>query len=1008
MSSQLVKWSAGLALFLWLFWVLITYLGFHPSHLALFQDYPYPEVLASVVLMLLILGGYSQRRLQRQKKWYFSFRGVHLILSALVIGLIFIFFFWKKAGITYADSGAMIFHYLANSLWYLLLLTVLGLSLMAIGSILSDRLGDTRQSDLFDIALGVMKMGVFSAFLGVFHLLYGLVLWVVLVGAVALKHKRVLATLKAWFWTKNRWRILHWWQLPVAMLGLFFMGIYWVGGIKAFAAGFDGAALYANLSELIADNNALPGAYQAFGWSVVMSWGKLLFGSLTMSILLSHFIYVPALALAYTLISKWLKAPYALLSIVLILSLPAIGFQAMVDEKVDFGLLFISLAAVQLVLQYDFSSLKEEFHWRKLLRGNTYYPFLILGSLLGFAFSIKYTAVFLIVAVAGLLFYRLGQSILFWGWLVFFTGFIFLSGFHLWGNLPLTDREATGLGAVMSAAGLGLLAYRLYAKRLAVRPMIRGGLVMAMGFLFVFSPWAGKHFAERDYQLSLSSFLYGKPDRIAIEVSGRYLSQNVNTSPLETGIPKKFTYLTSDQTTPTSDEPADDLLKEEEGEEKAMIGNAKREELQRYLGYEEGVWRYLTIPFDLAFNLNVPGLRHQQIGFFWLALLPLLFLVGAKRWRWRAIILGLGGFLYLAAAYWSLTEAGTSPAHVEAANTYLSQYGQQFTVTNQGAFIGFWQQLQQPFIHLGGMLTGVFAMIATLPAYVFIPLLLGVFFLLGLFFKRQAKEWPPALRTTGILLTSFLFLWLLLGNSITWYALLAVVLLPSCFIYFLQEASAKKTKNHARATALVIGSTLGLQLLYNTALLMSSTQPAQPPVQVYNWPMVEYLCSSDLNQEKTLGLFDPVSEQIVKQLNRGRDSRIYRVNTYLQFHIDKNNQRVLEDNQLQKFDKITSLIENPSDFVTILKENGFEYILYDLNTPSLDRTPERSLQAKCQNFLQLMVTSPQVELALTDNYVAAPAGSNPIRLPNGQTAVAQPGLRGNTVLPGRIALFRIK
>ncbi|MGH1434244.1 MAG: hypothetical protein ACRBG0_07265 [Lewinella sp.] len=1007
MSTQLVKWSTGIALFLWLLWVFITYVGFHPSQLVTLSDHPYLGLLSVVGLVTLLLGAYSWRRLRQKKKWHFSFRGAHLVLATLILGLVVVFSFWHAIDFTNSDKGLAGFYFFVNSLWYLLLLLFLGISMIALGSIVTEKLQDFQQHSLFSMAIGIMLLGVFSAFLGLFHVLYGILLWVVIVGAVVLKRQLALTTLKEWLWTKHRWRILHWWQLPIVILGLFYLSVYWVGSVKAFASGFDGAALYANLAQLVAEKNSLPGAYQAFSWSVVMSWGELLFGSLSMSILLSHFIYLPALALGYHILRKWLKAPYALLSIVLVLSLPMFSFMVMVDEKIDLGLLLISLAAIYLVLQINFSSLPEKLNVKSLFQNKAYYPFLLLGALLGFAFSIKYTSVFLFGGILALLFYRLGKMAMFWGWLLFFSGFIFLSGFYTWGNLPLSTGEAQVLGATMGLAGVGLMIFRLYANPLAVRQLLQGVLLLGMTFLLVFSPWAGKHFSERNYKFELSSFLYGKPDRIAIEVTGRYLSLKVNTSPFETGTLKETRLLTNDQTSPKSDEIATGSSEAEE-DDKGMIGNAKREELQRYLGYEKGILRYLTIPFDLSFNLNVPGLRHQEVSFFWLALFPILFLFNAKRWRFRGILLVIGGAIYLAAAYWSLTEAGTSEGHITGANNFLDQYIQQVPAGNNSGMMGVWQKLAQPFIDLGSKMTGPFTELSTLPAYLFIPVLLGLVFLLVLVLKKQVKDWPVAMKETGIILLSFLFLWFLLANSISWYALLPIVLLPSWFIYILERSSKKITSERSAVFGTVIGGTIILQLIFNTGVLMTSTQPGQPAVQMYNWPMVQYLCSGDLDQVKTLNLFNPTYSQVAKQLNQGRSSRIYRVNTYLQFHIDNNDTRVLEDNQLQKFDQITSLISNPNDFIRVLKENDFEYVLYDLNTPSLDQTPELSLQAKCRNLLQVLLTSSEVELVITDNYVAAPAGSNPIRLPNGQTAVAQPGLQGQIILPGQVALFRIK
>lgn len=1008
MSSQFSKWSVGVIAALWILWVILTFLGFHPTHLQLFQEYPYPGVFSVLGLVVMFLGGYSYRRLSKKKKWYLSIRGIHLIGATLLLGLFFILRFKAVVGLDFSDNGTTFIYYLINSIWYVLLLLVLGLCLLALGDVFTKRLEGGKKNDAFRIAVGIMVLGVFSALLGTLHILYGIVLWAVLLAAVFFQRKLVLATLKNWLWEKHRWRLFHWWQLPLLFLSLFFLALYWVGGIKAFATGFDGAALYANLAKLVAEKHALPGAYQAFGWSVVMSWGQLLFGSLTFSLLLSHFVFLPALILAYSVLRNWLKSSYAFLSIFLVMSLPMFSFQAMVDEKVDFGLLLISLAAVFLVLQYKFSKTESaKFVWRDLFSSSRYYPYLLLGALLGFAFSIKYTAVFLVVAVLGLLFYRLGKSLLFWGWMIFFVGFIFLSGFYLWGNLPLTNNEAFVLGLVMSIAGIAIMAYRFFAIRSKARSLLYGLVVLGSSFLLVFSPWAGKHLAERDYKFSVSSIIYGKPDRISIEVAGKYLSDRVNNSPFENGVLKTPALLTNEQSTPQSS--AASNMEEDTEEDTGMIGNAQREELQRYLGYEKGIWRYLTIPFDLSFNLNVPGLRHQEISFFWLALFPLLFLgFGRSAWLRNGVIVVVG-LLLITASFWSLAEAGTSEAQVNGVNSVLNRFSKAFPGLVDSSFLGLWQQVQQPFIILGSYLIAGFELIANIPTYVFIPLLLLIFFGVGQSFRKKAKHWPTEKKETGLLLIAFLSLWVLLGNSISWYAMLVIVLLPSWLIYVLQQArSSKEEKKRLGVLPLMIGVTVGLQLLLNTAILMSSSQLGQAKAQLYNWPMVQYLCSNDLDQTKTLGLFDPYSEQIVEALNREDDSRIYKVNTYLQFHVEHNDTRVLEDNQLQKFDQIQSITENDADFFKVLKENDFAYILYDLNTPSLDQTPEKSLVAKCNKFMQSLLSSPDVELIVTDNFVAAPPGSANTRLPNGQTAAAVQGLNGQTVHRGRVALFRLK
>ena len=54
----------------------------------------------------------------------------------------------------------------------------------------------------------------------------------------------------------------------------------------------------------------------------------------------------------------------------------------------------------------------------------------------------------------------------------------------------------------------------------------------------------------------------------------------------------------------------------------SIENDLKREEVQRYFGYENLLFRYFTLPYDISVNVNQQG-RFVDIGFFLLALLPL-------------------------------------------------------------------------------------------------------------------------------------------------------------------------------------------------------------------------------------------------------------------------------------------------------------------------------------------------------------------------------------------------
>ncbi|MEM1319731.1 MAG: hypothetical protein AAGG75_05705, partial [Bacteroidota bacterium] len=138
-----------------------------------------------------------------------------------------------------------------------------------------------------------------------------------------------------------------------------------------------------------------------------------------------------------------------------------------------------------------------------------------------------------------------------------------------------------------------------------------------------------------------------------------------------------------------------------------------------------------------------------------------------------------------------------------------------------------------------------------------------------------------------------------------------------------------------------------------------------------------------------------------------QSEKIYCVNTYLGYHIDRNDRRIFYDNILGKFDEITRLLKDDSQFFNILKDNGFRYILYELSTPGIDQTPEQSLREKGLRLINLLIKSPKVKLVATDNYVKdskAPL----LLLPDGQTVQARPGLVGKVAYLGSFGLFEIQ
>ena len=82
-----------------------------------------------------------------------------------------------------------------------------------------------------------------------------------------------------------------------------------------------------------------------------------------------------------------------------------------------------------------------------------------------------------------------------------------------------------------------------------------------------------------------------------------------------------------------------------------------------------------------------------------------------------------------------------------------------------------------------------------------------------------------------------------------------------------------------------------------------------------------------------------------------------------------------------------------------MKASNFKYLIVDLNTPSIDQTPNKTLTTKYNNLIDFVTNNPKVKLLATDRIVS--------RVDNGKQQNYY-GLSGGTIaLNGRYAIFEL-
>jgi len=144
----------------------------------------------------------------------------------------------------------------------------------------------------------------------------------------------------------------------------------------------------------------------------------------------------------------------------------------------------------------------------------------------------------------------------------------------------------------------------------------------------------------------------------------------------------------------------------------------------------------------------------------------------------------------------------------------------------------------------------------------------------------------------------------------------------------------------------------------------------------------------------------PNVRQQVNTINRDKKSKVYMVGTPFNFFIDKNDSRVLSDTYLEFFTQLISHYKTKDQIIKKLKDEGFKYIVFDLNMFSYDKTPDKSLTRKFVQFLNTLYGNPGVELMVTDRKIKL--------YDSGQEVFDVFQDKGNITASGTFGIFKIK
>ena len=406
----------------------------------------------------------------------------------------------------------------------------------------------------------------------------------------------------------------------------------------------------------------------------------------------------------------------------------------------------------------------------------------------------------------------------------------------------------------------------------------------------------------------------------------------------------------------------------QEGKTEEIKGaDAVREEIQRYMGYEPLMPRYLTLPYDATTNSNVYG-PYMDIGYLFMALIPILFLFGFRNKPWIGIacMILLSILLYISIGNGKLFYN----------NGFIKTHT--FTVQNPNAsFDNFPDNIIIPIYktvsNSYGVINKFFNQKSGNADSITYPFLFLMFVLMIYLIRERTIGHKNEKRIFILFIAFFTFMWMLLTAGIIWYGYPMIAL---SILVILSSISPKKSETEKRSIfriKQIIGlASISIFIAFSMHYRLSNYAVMMNPEMgklMIDIGELRYQSGRQNKREVLEGFFPGGFNEAIEKINQEDESLVYGVGTVLPFFVKKNDKRVFKDNQLQNFEKLRVHYQDKNTLIEVLKSGGFKYIFVDLNTFGIDNTPEKTLEKKYIEFMRVLFQNPKVKLLATDRRI---------------------------------------
>lgn len=873
---------------------------------------------------------------------------------------------------------------------------------------------------LLSLAVGIIVITLLMMMAGFFNWLNMWFMIVMVTLLLGMNINGTLTFLKRVFKSKTTKTKIHILHFPALVILLIFIATNLVSVIRPLPIGFDSMNLYINNAQLISEYNSLVQGGQAYNWTLFVSSGLVFYKNIVVTLTLSM---LPGILSAITVffISRKVTTPgWSLTIAALFYSLPFILWQSINELKTDLGLLLFLLLSVYAYIEFHqlhkagrikvplingskgiFNGIRTAFH-------NPYNLFWILiGVLLGYSFGIKYTSAIFILALFSIVLFRsAGFRGLFTGYFITIASiYIFkLYGFSIIGFDPVAR-----LNLIYVSGGLAAIAfvYSFIKDRKGILAGMKNLLIIGLFAGLVFVPWMYKNYSEHGV-FSVDNLLIGKKalPELTFEISR--FGENPETpvdykfaalnSPLALNYPISKTVFKLDWIGYNNIVLAQHGNRDRSFRDDQGIG----EEVNRFMGYQGGLARYFTLPYDLTMRGNV-NLFANDISYLFLLILPLLPILLFRKKTGLIYLNIILAVVFLSVSFFSLVYF--SNYNTQSANDYYLYTNQIFPGNIQNLSWDIAIVLSNLLEGMRGITDPIFkAMLVDNILIVHsLVYLIPVIVLAGLYFGGLWHEKGLMLPIAILAIISCTF-WLILGSGIAWYGYIGFTLFLILAITSIFKE--RKLEFTGKLIKYAVGAGLGFWMLLIFAVRMDNTNPIESPYSTLFIQDYFYFKAGIFNEQETingvLGDYLPA----VQAMNADPEAYIIRVGTFGQYFIQHNDRRVYIDNQLNIINSVLGKVSNKDQANFYFRKAGIKYILFALNVGFNDVTPERSVVKKATALFDYLSNNPKIRLIATDRLVIDPNGTGSMYINNRQVRVSK-SIFGELASNGNFALIEI-